>query len=407
MTKLKLFRWRAFNRLQQKQKGLIVAESDAKARQQLMARGLQSITLQQNWQLSNKPKNAEICALLSQLATLLQAAVPLKHSLQILLQNCTNIALNQWLRLLLRDIERGLAFSQALEQQGLYLTYQERQLIQVGEMTGKLAAVCNEIAQHKQQTLALQRKIQKILLYPVLVLGISLILTILLLLFIVPQFAAMYDNNSTQLPAFTQLLLTLSQGLQNYWLALLIVGVLTGILIRFRLKQSPWFHRQKTRLINSIPLLNHIIQLSRLVSFSRSLFLMLQAGIPLNQALQSFLPKQQSWQTKPQLQGDLVLIAEVKSALHWIQQGYPFSASVSGQIFPPAAQQMLQVGEQSGQLPKMLQFIANDHQQQLDHQIDLLSQMLEPLLMVIIGGLIGLIMLGMYLPIFNMGSLVQ
>lgn len=407
MTKLKLFRWRAINRLQQKQKGLIVAESDAKVRQQLMAQGLQSITLQQNWQLSNKPKNAEICALLSQLATLLQAAVSLKHSLQILLQNCTNIALNQWLRLLLRDIERGLAFSQALEQQGLYLTYQERQLIQVGEMTGKLAAVCHEIAQHKQQTLALQRKIQKILLYPVLVLGISLILTILLLLFIVPQFAAMYDNNSAQLPAFTQLLLTLSQGLQNYWLALLIVGVLTGILIRFRLKQSPWFHRQKTRLINSIPLLNHIIQLSRLVSFSRSLFLMLQAGIPLNQALQSFLPKQQSWQTKPQLQGDLVLIAEVQSALHWIQQGYPFSASVSGQIFTPAAQQMLQVGEQSGQLPKMLQFIANDHQQQLDHQIDLLSQMLEPLLMVIIGGLIGLIMLGMYLPIFNMGSLVQ
>ena len=134
---------------------------------------------------------------------------------------------------------------------------------------------------------------------------------------------------------------------------------------------------------------------------------MLQAGIPLNQALQSFLPKQQSWQTKPQLQGDLVLITEVQSALHWIQQGYPFSASVSGHIFPPAAQQMLQVGEQSGQLPKMLQFIANDHQQQLDHQIDLLSQMLEPLLMVIIGGLIGLIMLGMYLPIFNMGSLVQ
>ena len=407
MTKLKLFRWRAINRLQQKQKGLIVAESEAKARQQLMARGLQSIALQQNWQLSNKPKNAEICALLSQLATLLQASVPLKHSLQILLQNCTNIALNQWLRLLLRDIERGLAFSQALEQQGLYLTYQERQLIQVGEMTGKLAAVCHEIAQHKQQALALQRKMQKILLYPVLVLGISLTLTVLLLLFIVPQFAAMYDNNSAQLPAFTQLLLTLSQGLQNYWLALLIVVVLTVRLIRFQLKHSPWLHRQKTRLINSIPFLNHIIQLSRLVSFSRSLFLMLQAGIPLNQALQSFLPKQQSWQTKPQLQGDLVLIAEVQSTLHWIQQGYPFSASVSGQIFPPAAQQMLQVGEQSGQLPKMLQFIANDHQQQLDHQIDLLSQMLEPLLMVIIGGLIGLIMLGMYLPIFNIGSLVQ
>ena len=412
MRKLKLFKWRGINRLQQKQKGTIVAESAVMAQQQLMSRGLQHIKLQQNWQLNSKPKNAEVCALLSQLATLLQAAVPLKNSLQILLQHCTNIALNGWLRQLLKDIESGLAFSQALEKQTVekqnqYLTYQDRQLIKVGEMTGKLPTVCHEIAQHKQQALALQRKIRKILLYPVLVLGISLILTALLLLFIVPQFAEMYDNSSAQLPTFTQVLLTLSQGLQDYWLHLLICMTLTTLFIRARLKHSPWFNRQKIRLINAMPVLNRIVQLSRLVGFSRSLFLMLQAGVPLNQALQSFLPQNPSWQRSPNVQGDWLLIEEVQSILHWLQQGYAFSASVSGHIFPLAAQQMLQVGEQSGQLPKMLQFIANDHQQQLDYQIDLLSQMLEPLLMVIIGGLIGLIMLGMYLPIFNMGALVQ
>lgn len=412
MRKLKLFKWRGINRLQQKQKGTIVAESAVMAQQQLMSRGLQHIKLHQNWQLNNKPKNAEVCALLSQLATLLQAAVPLKNSLQILLQHCTNIALNAWLRQLLKDIESGLAFSQALEKQTVekqnqYLTYQDRQLIKVGEMTGKLPTVCHEIAQHKQQALALQRKIRKILLYPVLVLGISLILTALLLLFIVPQFAEMYDNSSAQLPTFTQVLLTLSQGLQDYWLHLLICITLTILFIRARLKHSPWFNRQKIRLINAMPVLNRIVQLSRLVGFSRSLFLMLQAGVPLNQALQSFLPQNPSWQRSPNVQGDWLLIEEVQSILHWLQQGYAFSASVSGHIFPLAAQQMLQVGEQSGQLPKMLQFIANDHQQQLDYQIDLLSQMLEPLLMVIIGGLIGLIMLGMYLPIFNMGALVQ
>ena len=412
MRKLKLFNWHGVNRLQQKQKGTIVAESAVIAQQQLMSRGLQHIKLQQNWQLNSKPKNAEVCALLSQLATLLQAAVPLKNSLQILLQHCTNIALNAWLRQLLKDIESGLAFSQALEKQNVekqnqYLTYQDRQLIKVGEMTGKLPTVCHEIAQHKQQALALQRKIRKILLYPVLVLGISLILTALLLLFIVPQFAAMYDNSSAQLPTFTQVLLTLSQGLQDYWLHLLICMTLTTLFIRARLKHSPWFNRQKIRIINATPVLNRIVQLSRLVGFSRSLFLMLQAGVPLNQALQSFLPQNPSWQRSPNVQGDWLLIEEVQSILHWLQQGYAFSASVSGHIFPLAAQQMLQVGEQSGQLPKMLQFIANDHQQQLDYQIDLLSQMLEPLLMVIIGGLIGLIMLGMYLPIFNMGALVQ
>ena len=412
MRKLKLFKWRGINRLQQKQKGTIVAESAVMAQQQLMSRGLQHIKLQQNWQLNSKPKNAEVCALLSQLATLLQAAVPLKNSLQILLQHCTNIALNAWLRQLLKDIESGLAFSQALEKQHLgkqhaYLTYQDRQLIRVGEMTGKLPTVCHEIAQHKQQALALQRKIRKILLYPVLVLGISLILTALLLLFIVPQFAEMYDNSSAPLPTFTQVLLTLSQGLQDYWLPLLICIALTTLFIRACLKHSSWFNRQKIRIINATPVLNRIVQLSRLVGFSRSLFLMLQAGVPLNQALQSFLPQNPSWQRSPNVQGDWLLIEEVQSILHWLQQGYAFSASVSGHIFPLAAQQMLQVGEQSGQLPKMLQFIANDHQQQLDYQIDLLSQMLEPLLMVIIGGLIGLIMLGMYLPIFNMGALVQ
>ena len=412
MRKLKLFNWRGINRLQQKQKGTIVAESAVIAQQQLMSRGLQHIKLQQNWQLNSKPKNAEVCALLSQLATLLQAAVPLKNSLQILLQHCTNIALNSWLRQLLKDIESGLAFSQALEKQHLgkqhaYLTYQDRQLIRVGEMTGKLPTVCHEIAQHKQQALALQRKIRKILLYPVLVLGISLILTALLLLFIVPQFAEMYDNSSAPLPTFTQVLLTLSQGLQDYWLHLLICMTLTILFIRARLKYSPWLNQQKSRFINATPVLNRIVQLSRLVGFSRSLFLMLQAGVPLNQALQSFLPQNPSWQRSPNVQGDWLLIEEVQSILHWLQQGYAFSASVSGHIFPLVAQQMLQVGEQSGQLPKMLQFIANDHQQQLDYQIDLLSQMLEPLLMVIIGGLIGLIMLGMYLPIFNMGALVQ
>lgn len=412
MRKLKLFNWHGVNRLQQKQKGTIVAESAVMAQQQLMSRGLQHIKLQQNWQLNSKPKNTEVCALLSQLATLLQAAVPLKNSLQILLQHCTSIALNSWLRQLLKDIESGLAFSQALEKQNVekqnqYLTYQDRQLIKVGEMTGKLPTVCHEIAQHKQQALALQRKIRKILLYPVLVLGISLILTALLLLFIVPQFAAMYDNSSAQLPTFTQVLFTLSQGLQDYWLHLLICITLTILFIRARLKHSPWFNRQKIRLINAMPVLNRIVQLSRLVGFSRSLFLMLQAGVPLNQALQSFLPQNPSWQRSPNVQGDWLLIEEVQSILHWLQQGYAFSASVSNHIFPLAAQQMLQVGEQSGQLPKMLQFIANDHQQQLDYQIDLLSQMLEPLLMVIIGGLIGLIMLGMYLPIFNMGALMQ
>ncbi|HBO39566.1 MAG TPA: type II secretion system F family protein, partial [Pasteurellaceae bacterium] len=120
--KLKMYRWKGVNRLHQTQQGVLLAENEAQAQQTLFARGLQNLKLQQNWQFAGKPKNTEICDLLIQLATLLQSAVPLKDSLQILVQNCTNIPLNLWLRKLLTDIESGHAFSRALENQGQYLS---------------------------------------------------------------------------------------------------------------------------------------------------------------------------------------------------------------------------------------------------------------------------------------------
>lgn len=403
----KLFYYRARNTLEQLQKGSIIADSIRAAEFQLMNRGLTNIKLQQNWQFNNKPKNAEISALLNQLAILLQSAISLKNSLQILQQNCTQLALNEWVEQLLQSIESGLSFSQSIERQGKYLTRQEIQLIQVGEMTGKLALVCGKIASHRNRSLALQRKLQKIMLYPSMVLGISLSLTLMLLLFIVPQFAEMYQSNNSELPTLTRVLLTMSNFLREELYILLLLSLFLGLFYHLKFKQSPHFKQQKARIIALMPIFGKIQQLSRLVNFSQNLHIMLQAGVPLNQALNSFLPRAQSWQIKSPLTSDAVLDGEVKSILQWVSQGYAFSDSISSRLFPMEAQQMLQIGEKSGKLALMLQHIAENYQEKLNHQIDLLSQMLEPLMMVIIGGLIGIIMMGMYLPIFNMGSVVQ
>lgn len=403
---LKLYRWSAIDHFQQRQKGSLIAQSEQMAQQQLLQRGLQRIKLQRNLQFSTKPKAAEICDLLTQLAILLQSSLPLKNSLLILLQNCQNLQLNQWLRNLLNDIESGLSFSQALTAHQPFLSAQECQLIYVGEMTGKLATVCTQLAQHKTQALKLQRKLQKILLYPLLVLSISLILTLLLLYFVVPQFAEMYSQNQAQLPLFTQVLLSLSQLLRQdliYLILPLLALILAG---KYAPQFLPKFPQYKMALLARLPVISNIIAYSRLVSFCRNLQLMLDSGVTLNQALQSFLPQQKTWQ-KQVLQGDLLLIEQVQAMLQRLSQGYAFSLAVSSSLFPMQAQQMLQVGEQSGQLPKMLKHIADNYQQQLEHQMDLFSQMLEPLLMLVIGVIIGLIMLGMYLPIFNMGSLIQ
>ncbi|NBH75233.1 type II secretion system F family protein [Rodentibacter pneumotropicus] len=403
----KLFYYQGQNSLKQMQRGSIIAESAQQAQFQLMNRGLTNIKLKQNWQLSSKPKNTEISALLNQLSTLLQSAIPLKSSLQILQQNCTQLALNTWLEQILKSIESGLAFSQSIEQQGKYITRQEIQLIQVGEMTGKLATVCSKIAAHRQQSLTLQRKLQKIMLYPSMVLGISLLLTLGLLLFIVPQFAEMYQGNHTELPALTSVLLSTSNFLKKDIGVLLFFTMIFALFYQLKLKHSTLFHHKKSQIITVIPILGNIQQLSRLVNFSQSLYIMLQAGVPLNQALSSFLPRTQTWQTKKIIVSDQILDAEVRSILQWVSQGYAFSDSVSSHLFPMEAQQMLQIGEKSGKLALMLQHISESYQDKLNHQIDLLSQMLEPLMMVIIGSLIGIIMMGMYLPIFNMGSVVQ
>ncbi|VTM24694.1 type IV pilin biogenesis protein [Stutzerimonas stutzeri] len=403
----KLFYYRARNTLEQLQKGSIIADSIRAAEFQLMNRGLTNIKLQQNWQFNNKPKNAEISALLNQLAILLQSAISLKNSLQILQQNCTQLALNEWVEQLLQSIESGLSFSQSIERQGKFLTRQEIQLIQVGEMTGKLALVCGKIASHRNRSLALQRKLQKIMLYPSMVLGISLSLTLMLLLFIVPQFAEMYQSNNSELPTLTRVLLAMSNFLREELYILLLLSLFLGLFYHLKFKQSPHFKQQKARIIALTPIFGKIQQLSRLVNFSQNLHIMLQAGVPLNQALNSFLPRAQSWQIKSPLTSDAVLDGEVRSILQWVSQGYAFSDSISSRLFPMEAQQMLQIGEKSGKLALMLQHIAENYQEKLNHQIDLLSQMLEPLMMVIIGGLIGIIMMGMYLPIFNMGSVVQ
>ena len=405
MTK-KLFYYQGSNALNQKQKGSIIADTKQQALFQLISRGLTHIKLQQNWQFGANPKNSEISKLLNQLATLLQSAIPLKNSLQILQQNCTQIMLNEWLERLLQSIESGLAFSQAIEQQGKYLTQQEIQLIQVGEMTGKLSVVCKKIATHRSQSLALQRKLQKIMLYPSMVLGISLLLTLALLLFIVPQFAEMYNGNDAELPTITAILLSISNFLKKNIGILLFFSFSFFLFYYFYLKRQTWFHRKKNQLLSITPIFGTIQKLSRLVNFSQSLQIMLQAGVPLNQALDSFLPRTQTWQTKKTLVNDIVLDKEVRSILQWVSQGYAFSNSVSSELFPMEAQQMLQIGEQSGKLALMLEHIADNYQEKLNHQIDLLSQMLEPLMMVIIGSLIGIIMMGMYLPIFNMGAVI-
>ncbi|MDG6895917.1 type II secretion system F family protein [Volucribacter amazonae] len=406
MPKEKLFYWRGKNRFQQQQRGVIIAQTALLAEQMLFQRGLQQIKLQRNWQLRHRINHKEICALLTQLATLLKATIPLNQSLHLLWQHCENLALYAWLKLIITDIENGYSFSQALSQHQSYFTAQEQQLIKAGEMTGQLVDVCQQIALQRQQQLRLQQKVQKILVYPIAVLLISLLLTLLLLWFIVPQFAQMYDEQ-TDLPMFTQLLLSFSHYLHQYGLMSLLIILILGGVIHKALKSSLWFYHQKIKCLGYIPLFNRLLILMRTINFCQALGLMLQAGLPIQQALQSFLPLSINKPTKQiPIKADPILANEAQHILQSLQQGYCFSESINEGFLPQQALKMLQIGEKSGKMVFMLQQVTQYYREQLEHKLDLLAQLLEPLLMLIIGSVIAIIMLGMYLPLFNMGNIL-
>lgn len=394
------FRWKGLNKFQEKEQGEIIARTKEYAQKDLLQRGFTQLLIQRNWKLNTAPTTHDLSQFFSQLGMLLKATIPMKTALQIILQDCTQLGLYPWISALIASLNQGYSLSYALLKENKYLTPQELSLIKIGEKTGKMSYLLEQIANHQKRRVALHRKVQKIMLYPSVVLGISLILTLLLLIFIVPQFSQMYKEHQQTLPIFTQFLLILSQFIRTQGIYLGIVIASIAIFIKY------FYPQIITRLLYLFryyaPFFKNFNTLNRQYYIAQNLGLMLNAGIPLEEALSCFIQPSNKFH-----KADPLLQISISKTHRFLLQGYTFSMAVSSYLFSPQAKKMLQLGEQTGTLPIMLEKIAEDTQEKLNHQIDLLSQLIEPLLMLVIGGLIGLIMLGMYLPIFNMGSLIQ
>lgn len=401
--KLKLFKWRGVNHLKAKEQGTIIAYDMESACKALFNQGLSQIKISRNWQFNHQPNAQEICDIFKQLASLLNAQLPLKISLQLLHSNCQNLMIYIWLEKIICQLNSGQSLYYALNQeenaQTEFLTSQELQLIKLGEMTGQLNNLCTQIAQHKSQALAMERKIKKIMLYPSIVLLVAIILTILLLIFIVPKFSEIFAQSADALPLFTLILLKISQFLQNYLSVIIaIMGIFFGVIKFIKpIAVVNFLRRWKVKLLSHLPFFRELMKLNQAYNLSHNLALMLGAGVPLTESLNALLHPH----------NPPIINQALKQCLQGISQGEAFSKAFSQGIFDRSSHALLSIGEKTGQLGKMLSNIASNCEEQLNYRIDVLSQMLEPLLMLIIGGLIALIMLGMYLPIFKLGSMVQ
>ena len=398
MFKVYEFHWKAVNRFQQKQKGKLLAQNQEELEQRLIKKGFQQIKISRNFIFPKNPKSEEVTQLISQLALLINAKLPLKQALSLILENTQNIKLYLWLEEIIRSIELGYSFSTSLENLNRYLDSQEIQLIKMGEMSRKLGIILENIAKSRSESEKLFSKVKKIMFYPVMVLVIALTLSIGMLVLIVPKFAELYSAKDKTLPFITEVLFFLSNLLIDNYTFMLFLFVLSGILLSFLAKKTTVITKIKYHILSNFPVFKNIIAQSRIIYFTQNVALMLNASLRLDLILETFLSNKQA---------DPILQKECQSVLTLIKQGYAFSECLNTDVFESQTVQMLSVGERSGKLAEMSEYASQIYKKKLDDQLDILSQLLEPALMVILGGIVGTIIVGLYLPIFDMGSLVE
>ena len=398
MFKVYEFHWKAINRFQQKQKGKLLARNQDELEQRLIKKGFQQIKISRNFILPKNPKSEEVTQLISQLALLINARLPLKQALSIILENTQNIKIYLWLEEIIRSVELGYSFSKSLENLNRYLNSQEIQLIKMGEMSGKLGVMLENIAQSRSESEKLFSKVKKIMFYPVMVLTIALTLSIGMLVLIVPKFAELYSAKDKTLPFITEILFFLSNLLVDNYVFLLVLLILSSVLLSFLAKKTTIIKKLKYSILSNMPVFKTILNQSRIVYFTQNVALMLNASLRLDLILETFLSNKQA---------DPILQKECLSVLTLIKQGYAFSECLNTEVFESQTVQMLSVGEKSGKLAEMSEYVSQIYKKKLDDQLDILSQLLEPVLMVVLGGIVGTIIVGLYLPIFDMGSLFE
>jgi type IV pilus assembly protein PilC len=346
---------------------------------------------------SGKVSSQDLAAFLRQLATMLGASIPLVQGLDIIGSNHDKPAAQKLIFRIKADIEAGSSLYEALSHHPQYFDKLTLNLVQAGEKSGALASLLDKIAIYKEKTEALKSKVRKALFYPMFVLAVALVVTLILLIWVIPQFESLYSGSNAALPAFTAFVIRLSRFLKNNGLYLaVVIGVLTWAFFYFK-QRSPAMQAALDRALLRVPVVGSILHKSAIARYARTLSTMISAGVPLAEALESVAGAT----------GNIVYERAVLQMRDEVVTGVRLHRAMSDtNRFPGMVVQMIAVGDEAGALAPMSSKVADSYESQVDNDVDALSSLLEPLIMVVLGVLVGGLVIAMYLPFFNLGSVV-
>lgn len=342
-------------------------------------------------------KGRDIAVFSRQLATMMAAGVPMVQGFEIVAGGQANPRMKDMLTDIKTEIEGGSALNEALGKHPVQFDELFRNLVRAGESAGVLDTVLDTIATYKENIENIKGKIKKAMFYPAAVLAVAAIVASVLLIFVIPQFEAVFKNFKADLPAFTQMLVSLSRFMVSYWWMVLGIFIASVVALVMLYKRSMRFQHFIGRSLLKIPIVGQILRQSAMARFSRTLGVTFRAGVPLVEALDSVA----------NATGSVVYNDAVKRIREDVAVGHQLQLAMKQtSLFPNMVVQMVAIGEEAGALDKMLFKIAEFYETEVNNAVDSLSSLLEPLIMVVIGLLVGSMVVGMYLPIFKLGSVI-
>jgi type IV pilus assembly protein PilC len=395
------FQWEGTDRKGNRVKGKSMAGDEAAVRADLRRQGVvpTRIRKQRQSMFSGKSKitTGDIAIFSRQLATMLAAGIPLVQAFEIVGTGHDNAAMQKLIMTIKQDVEGGSSLAEALAKHPVYFDDLFVNLVESGEQAGALETLLDKVATYKEKTEALKKKIKKALTYPAAVIVVALIVTTILLIFVIPAFEDLFQGFGADLPTFTRMVIDLSEFVRDkgWYLAIMIVAAVSAF-IYFK-KRSRAMRHYLDRMTLKIPVIGPIMQKAAIARYARTLSTMFAAGVPLVEALQSVAGAC----------GNIVYEEGVLQMRDEVATGQRLQQSMENtDLFPNMVIQMIAVGEESGSLDEMSGKVADFYEEEVDNAVDNLSSLIEPMIMAVLGVLVGGLVVAMYLPIFKMGSVV-
>ncbi|TDV65760.1 type II secretion system F family protein [Pseudomonas sp. LP_7_YM] len=396
-----VYAWEGIDKKGAKVTGELPGHNPALIKAQLRKQGINPLKIRKKsvsiFSAGKKIKPLDIAFFSRQMATMMKAGVPLLQSFDIISEGSANPNMRKLVDDIKHEVAAGHSFATALRQKPQYFDDLFCNLVDAGEQAGALESLLDRVATYKEKTESLKAKIKKAMTYPIAVVIVAFIVSGILLIKVVPQFQQLFAGFGADLPAFTVMVIGLSQVLQDYWLILLVAVFLIVVGFRHARKTSEKFRNGLDRTLLKLPIIGQLLYKSAVARYARTLATTFAAGVPLVEALDSV-----SGAT-----GNIVFRNAVNKVKQDVSTGMQLNFSMrSTGVFPTLAVQMTAIGEESGALDSMLDKVATYYEEEVDNMVDSLTSLMEPMIMAVLGVIVGGLVIAMYLPIFQLGNVV-